>query len=347
MARRRHTHTNDDAALRVLRVLRSHAMGMHHIGEPAAVLDASLPASLASVFRQFNGATLFHETLYLAPCADVALVDDGPRDTTCYRVGALDGDDLLVDTADRVYRFDSDLDEWLQEGSHFIRWLHGIIDAEALLYEPDGEFSDNAFEATGEPTKKTAVAMYRRLLERDRHAPAPRWRLARALLDDAQTDARDHLEQVIADAPAFSWAWFDLGRISESLRQFDIALDEYQHAAICGPGVPFAGFFFAHAARIAVRQRDEARRVILAQQALNCDPSFARSQRDGAAALLSADSGDDDSVTDTIENARAALELAELAAAVAPTDLMVIDILARARRAVDTASPGDTSPGNA
>src|SRR5690606_33508942 len=114
-------------------------------------------------------------------------------------VGEIAGDELFVDESGRVWRLEEDTGEWLAEGSSFDRWLLGACEAEAMLYDEDGEFRDDVFDESGDVLPPVSEAMQRRVLKRDRGAVAPRWRLARALAQQGKlADARDELERVVA-----------------------------------------------------------------------------------------------------------------------------------------------------
>jgi tetratricopeptide (TPR) repeat protein len=286
--------------------------GLHDLGEPATVLDTALPAALAAVYRAFDGATLYHEALILSPSRDLARAPETGR----WKLGEVDGDDLEIDAGGAVWRRETDTEEWLEEGSRVDRWLHGWVDAQGQLLDADGEFRDDVFEESGELTDEAAIGRERRLLDRDPAAPAPRWRLARALARSGDLGAaRDQLEQVVDERPGFAWAWFDLARISERLGELAGAADEAVAAAEADPDYAYAPFFYGHAARLAGAAGDDARRAELAGRALELEPDLARSQRAGAVERLAA--GDRDS----------ARELAEVAAALAPRDLETLDLL--------------------
>jgi tetratricopeptide (TPR) repeat protein len=310
---------DDDTAKRIEDALEAHPEGMHRLGEPALLLDPALPESLAAVYARFGEGELFHETIVLWPVNRI-MIEHAPDGSPCFAVGEIAGDDLFVDAGGRVFRREHDTGEWLAEGSRFDRWLLGVIEAEALLYDEYGEFRDDVFDDEGEAAAEVSERMHRQVLKRDRHAPAPRWRLARALLRLGQTSrARDELERVVEDAPEFGWAWFDLGQISEELGEHEVAADEFTAAAEAVPGYEHAGFFWAQAARMAAFLGDEPRRARCAARALAVDPDMVRAQREGAEANLA----DNDT--------SAARKLAELAAALAPRDLAVLDLLARLR----------------
>ena len=151
---------------------------------------------------------------------------------------------------------------------------------------------------------------------RDRKAVAPRWRLARILVNQAQLEkARDCLEQVVAAQPDFPWAWFDLARISEELGHPESACDEAEMAAEANAGYEHAAFFLGHAARLAQLAGQDERAQSLVLRVLQMDPELPRRHRDGARELMSA--GD----------VQAARQLLEVAKALAPRDLETLDLL--------------------
>ncbi len=255
-----------DSAERIRAQLLGHPDGMHRLGEPATVLDSELPPSLAAVYREFDGGELFHESLRLLASREVCGV--GGRIT----VGEVDGDDLQVDEDGTLWRQEKDSGEELREGSRFDRWLLGYVEAERGCYDDDGEFLDELFDESGEPTPDSVIRRERAILKRDRRAPAPRWRLAQALARRGELEsARAELEQVVALWPEFAWAWFDLARASEQLGELDSAVDEAVAAAEATENVEHAGYFLAHAARLAARGGDDARRSELAERARDRD----------------------------------------------------------------------------
>lgn len=302
-----------------MEVLDHFAPGVHRLGEPALLLDAALPPVLAEVYRCFDGAELFHETIVLLPSSRVTRAS---RDAQGRRhIGEIGGDDLFVDDEGRVWRLEEDTGECLEEGSRLDRWLLGVVEAEAMLYDQDGEFVEEAFDEEGELLASVSERMLRRVLKRDRAAPAPGWRLAQTLMrQDKLAQAREQLEDVVAKRPGFAWAWFDLSRISERLGDLASAFDEMQAAAEADPRYEHAGHFWAQAARLAAAMGDEARRSACASKALDRDPELVAVQRQGAEASLEA--GDVSS----------AVSLVELAAALAPRDLQIYDLSARIRQ---------------
>ena len=332
-----HKDDRDEAAPldRLVAAAGEAAQGMHWFGSGAIVLDASWPAALSEVYRQFDGASLFLDTIVLLPASQVhgvrrsdPGVTEAERRSVYYRVGELEGDELYVDDGGRVWRVEEDTGEWLLEGSRLDRWLLGVFEAQGMLYDREGEFSDEAFDEEGELTPAMSERMNRRLLKRDRDATAPRWRLARAMVQQGKlAEAREQLEAVVASEPSFAWAWFDLGRISEKLGELGGAVDELEAAAQARPEYEHAGYFWAQAARLAHAAGDEARRAVCAVEALKRAPDLAARQRDGARESLEAG------------ELEAARELIETAAALAPRDLMVLDLLARVHARVDEQDP--------
>lgn len=294
---------------RILAELERWAEGLHEIGHAARDLPPTLPLSAVDVYLAFDGARLFQDAIELVPAAALERDDDGR-----WRIGTAWGDELALDADGRVWRHEDDAGELVLDGTSLGRWLHGAIDAEALLYDADGEFAEDVFDDDGELTPPIEEAQLRARIKRDGKAPGPRWRLGRLLARRGDVEpARDVLEQVVADAPAMAWAWLDLARLSEQLGEHANAVDEAVAAAEASP--EHAGFFFAHAARLAVLAGDEPRRAELAARARDANPHGVADYVAGAADNLAA--GDLD----------AARALADLAKAVAPRDLAVLDLV--------------------
>jgi tetratricopeptide (TPR) repeat protein len=238
-------------------------------------------------------------------------MDDGR-----YHVGEYGGDEIYVAQNGTVWRLEKDTGELLPEGTRYDRWLAGVIDAESVIYEKDGEFRDDVFDEEGELSDASAEERERRQLGRDPKAVAPRWRLARTLSNQGRLEkARDSLEIVVAAQPEFPWAWFDLARISEQLGNPESACDEAEMAADCKAEYEHAAFFLGHAARLAKVAGQEERAQSLAQKVLGMDPDLPRRHREGARELMSA--GD----------AEAARQLLEVSKVLAPRDLETLDLL--------------------
>lgn len=308
--------SEDDGPLdRIERALERWPAGLHDLGEPARHLPVDWPLPLVDVYMVWDGLRLFSEAIELLPAAEVRKEDDR------WVIGSAWGDELSVDARGRVWRLEEDADEPVLDGTTPVRWLSGAIDAEAMLFAPDGEFAEDVFDEDGEIRPEIEIARLRARIKRDPRAPGPRWHLARRLARDEATleEARDWLEEVVADEPGLAWAWLDLARISERLGELEGAVEEAVAAAEAGRGGEQEAFFWAHAARLAARRGDDARRAELATRATAADPRCVAGFVAGAEDNLAA--GEPEGAT----------LLVELARAVAPRDLAVLDLEKRLR----------------
>lgn len=305
------------AVRRLSTALGNFRAGVHHLGPPAAALDVDLPPGLVAVYREFDGAEMFHDALVLFPSARWT------REDELVQVGEMGGDGLWVDLArGSVWRSEEDTGELLEEGTSFERWLLGWVEAEGVLYDREGEFVAGVIDADGELAASAAIERERRVLKRDRGAAAPRWRLARALARAGKLEeSRRELEQVVSRRPHFGWAWYDLSRLSETLGELDGAREEAVAAAEADPDYEHAGFFWGWAARLAALAGDDRGRAALAARARKADPDLVRRQVEGAVKTL--DEGEID----------AARELCQVALAVEPRDLAALELSRRIDRA--------------
>jgi tetratricopeptide (TPR) repeat protein len=297
---------------RVFELLAAAPAGLHDIAPPAAALPTGLPEGLIDFYARCDGVRLFLDSLEIAASADVATRDDH------WVFGALEGDELQIDARGRIWRHDDSLDDRLCEGTQLDRWFAGTVDAIAVLYDDDGEFADGIFDEDGELLPAVGERQLRAMLKRDPGAPAPRWRLAHALLvQDRIAQGRQELEQVVAHEPGFAWAWLDLAKVSERLGELGGALDEARAAAHAAAGHPQEGYFHAELARLASRGGDEPARAAAARRAAELAPDLKSAQLAGARASL--DAGDTPS----------ARGLVELLRAVWPRDLEVLELARR------------------
>lgn len=285
-----------------------YADGVHRLGDPArpAALKG-LPAELASFLRSFDGADLFVDALTIRDAAHVAregeLVVFGETAT---------GDRLALDPGGRVLRLEEDTGEALVEGTSFARWIEALVVADGVLYDREGDFREGLFdEDSDELTPAAAEKRERKALKLDPDAPAPAWRLARALERSGRAaEAEKLLRRAVAGDPDFGWAWFDLAKLARAAGRLEDAEAAFARAAECGGD--HAGFFAAHAARAAAERGDDAARARHAARAVELDPLVTQAQRRAAASRLE-------------EGAREeAKEHVALAAAVAPRDLDVL-----------------------
>lgn len=299
---------------RVFELLEAAPAGLHDVAPPAAQLPSGLPEPLIDLYARCDGARLFLDSIELAASAEV-----GERDGR-WVFGTLEGEDVLIDERGRVWRRDDSLDDLVCEGTRLERWLAGVVDAIAMLYDDDGEFADGVFDDDGELVPAVGERQLRAILRRDPGAPAPRWRLAHALFaQDRTPEGRAELEEVVAGEPGFAWAWLDLAKISERLGELTGAVDEARAAADAAAAdhYPQAGYFQAQLARLAARAGDEATRAAAARRAGELAPDLKSAQLAGARESLAA--GD----------AASARGLLDLLRAVWPRDLEVLELARR------------------
>jgi tetratricopeptide (TPR) repeat protein len=315
MAKRRSSGANrsDDGGLdRVLALLDEAVPGLHDVEPAAAELPKGLPEPLIELYARCNGLRMFLDTVEVVPPREVTMPTPGK-----WQFATVEGDAIAMDHRGRIWRSDESLDDDVCDGTRIDRWLAGLHDAFGLLYDSDGEFADDVFDDEGEILPAMREKQLRAHLKRDAASPGIRWRLAHALSEQGATeDARNMLEQVVADDPAFTWAWLDLGRISEQLGDVGNALDEVRMAAETAEGVqhPQAGYFFAQLARLARRSGDEVTRAQAATRTSLLAPMLKRAQLDGARESLA--SGD-------LQSAKGLLDLLR---AVWPRDLEVLSL---------------------
>jgi tetratricopeptide (TPR) repeat protein len=193
-----------------------------------------------------------------------------------------------------------------------------MLDALDLVIDHEGEYRDDVYDDEGDILPIVREKQLRAQLKRDSAAPGPRWRLAQVLIEqDSIEEARNELEEVVTNDPAFSWAWLDLARVSERLGESTGAIDEARMAAEAAEGVqhPQAGYFWSHVARLASNVGNDMVRAEAATKASLLAPDLTRAQIEGVRQCI--DAGDTDSAKGLIELLRAVwprdLEVLELA----------------------------------
>jgi tetratricopeptide (TPR) repeat protein len=298
---------------RVFEIADEATPGLHDLDPPTGEIPAGLPEPLIELYAHCNGGRLFHDTVTIAPATDVTMNVPGR-----WQFATLDEDIVSIDHRGRIWRTDTSLDDDICEGTRLDRWLAGTLEATALIYDHDGEFVDDIFDDDGEIEPTVREKQLRAHLKRDAAAPGVRWRLAHALLDQgAVENARDEMEQVVADDPAFAWAWLDLARISERLGEMQGAVDEARMAAESAEGSqhPQAGYFWSQVARLSILVGDEQLRAEAATRTSMLAPTLKQAQLAGARESLAA--GDTNSAKGLIDLLRAVwprdLEILELA----------------------------------
>ncbi|HEY5944641.1 MAG TPA: hypothetical protein VIV40_04080 [Kofleriaceae bacterium] len=288
--------------------------GLHDVDAPAEQLPSGLPAPLIELYARCDGARIFVESVEIL--ASHAVEIENGR----WQFAAVEGDMISMDSKGKIWRSDESIEDEVCDGTRIDRWLAGQLDAFDLIFDRDGEYADDVFDEDGNILPIIREQQLRAQLKRDAAAPAPRWRLALVLVEQgAIEDARNELEQVVADDPVFAWAWLDLARVSERLGESGGAIDEARMAAEAAEGVqhPQAGYFWSQVARLASRAGDEMVRAEAATKASLLAPELKRAQIEGARERI--DAGDKAS----------AKGLLDLLRAVWPRDLEVLELARR------------------
>ncbi|HLL23429.1 MAG TPA: tetratricopeptide repeat protein [Kofleriaceae bacterium] len=289
--------------------------GLHDLDPPSAQLPPGLPEPLIELYARCDGGRLFHETILIAPAAEVTMPQPGR-----WQFATVEEDAISIDQRGRIWRTEEAIDDEVCDGTRLDRWLAGVVEATGLLYDGDGEFADNVFDEEGDLEPVVREKQLRLHLKRDSGAPGIRWRLAHALLEQgAVEDARNEMEQVVADDPAFAIAWLDLARTSEQLGEIKGAVDEARMAAESAEGMqhPQAGYFWSQVARLATVAGDDVLRAEAASRTSMLAPTLKQAQLAGVRESLAA--GDTDS----------ARGLVDLLRAVWPRDLEVLELARR------------------
>jgi len=300
---------------RVLVLMDQAPAGFHDVDPPSPSLPKGLPEPLIELYARCDGMKMFLDTVEIVPPRDVTMPTPGR-----WLFATVDGDPISIDVRGRIWRTDTSIDDEVCDGTRIERWVAGLFDSISIMYDNDGEFAEDIFDDDGEVLPEIRERMLRAHLKRDAGSPGIRWRLGHALLEQGITeDARNELEQVVADDPAFVWGWLDLARISETLGDLTNAVDEVRMAAETAEGTqhPQAGYFWAQLARLGSRTGDEVLRAQAATKTSLLAPSLKKDQLEGARAVLEA--GDTDS----------AKGLLELLRAVWPRDLEVLELANR------------------
>jgi hypothetical protein len=286
--------------------------GLHDVDPATDELPTALPDALIELYTYCNGARIFVDTLEILPPEELE------AESGRVRFATLDGEPIAIDTKGKLWRSDESVEDEICDGTRIDRWLAGQLDALDLVFDRDGEYADDVFDEDGELQLIVREKQLRAQLKRDAAAPGPRWRLAHVLIEqDAIADARNELEQVVADDPVFSWAWLDLARVSEQLGEANGAIDEARMAAEASEGVqhPQAGYFWSQVARFASRAGNDMVRAEAATKASLLAPNLKRAQIDGAYERINA--GDRESAKGLVDILRAVwprdLEVLELA----------------------------------
>jgi hypothetical protein len=341
MTRRR--QKAEEALVRIGELLQGAPLGLHQLRSPgelareaaaagssgssgeatgssaAAAVEAPVeaPVQLAEIYVVAGVGTLFHGLLEILPPGRL-----GADPQLGVRFGTCDGDELWLDPRGRVRRFDPELDQVVVEGSSLERWLWGVLEGYAHLFDYLGKHAPHAFDERGEVTEECTLRVLASQLRRDPAAVAPRLRRATLMARTSPELARAELEEVVHVAPELAWGWLELAKISEAKGELTGALDEARVAAEVAETArhPQAGYFWAHVARLCVASRDEAGRAAAAAKVAALAPDMRAAQLAGAAEELAAG------------EVTSAVHLGELLHAVWPEDLEVLELRRRIER---------------
>lgn len=311
---------------------RRYARGVHELSEPAtpAAIAAAearvggLPDELRDFLGQWNGGYLFHDdyALFGVEGARPDLLRlvrvEGPGAEPLLALGEGPDRSLFVDGRGRVLARHADTEELVVEGSGLERWLDATLAREALVYDRDGEFREEAFDG-GELSDGTRRKRAQAALKADPDAPAWNLELAELFLEGGEPDsARELLEHLVEGEPGDAGAWLLLGRLRREAGDLAGASAAFVAAADAERDDEEKAFALASAARAAGEAGLDGARA-LGERAAAAMPGFVVQQREAANHLL--DEGD----------VEGALQRLSLAAAAAPDDAALRAELARAR----------------
>lgn len=322
-----------------------YAPGVHEVGRPAgeASLEAAeralgrLPGEYRDFLAQWNGAFLFHDDYVLfgveGAHPELARLARAPAGAARrLALGAGPDRSLFLDERGRVVARDDQTEEEAVEGSGFERWLDATMAREAVLYDRDGEFREEAFdggELSGAARRKRAQAA----LRIDDEAPAWHVELAGLLLEGGEPEeAIVALERALALEPGDAASGLLLGRLLREAGRHDRAAAAFARAAEAEADPGEAAFAWASAARAVLEAGGglaEPARAAHAARVLALEADFAARQR--AAADHLQEEGDLDGAADRLA----------LAAAVAPDDAEVRAAAARLRARRSLAARSD------
>jgi tetratricopeptide (TPR) repeat protein len=193
---------------------------------------------------------------------------------------AAGGDRYALEAADPpgVLHLRPGSDERWRAGSTFSRWLDATLARELLLYDAEGEFVLEAFEADGEElTPLFAMRQAERALRKDPDSAETHHDLAVALRRSGRlARARDHFARATELDPDNPWPWFDRARADLAAAAPADAVPSFRRAAEVTPG-PEGARFLAWAARAAIEAGlpEEAERA--RKDALARDPDLVES----------------------------------------------------------------------
>jgi tetratricopeptide (TPR) repeat protein len=278
--------------------LRKYADGVNDLGDAEPSPPEALPAELRELYRSWNGARLFADTIVIVPAAQVTAAPSG------WRIGEWPEGTLELDSDGRVRSRDDD-GAAIVVGSSLERFLAAVMAREGVLVDREGEFKD-VFDEDGitprARARQTEVALKLDGLAAAWHLEAAERAFAEG--DDAAVEAA--LARAVAIDEGAGEAWALLGALQRRAQRLDAAEASFARAAAAAPTAATRAERAAEAARAASEAgREEARAGHAATARAADAEAVARWIAEGRALL---DGGD----------AEGALNRATLAAAVDP-----------------------------
>src|SRR5687768_16667806 len=80
--------------------------GLHDLDEPSKVLPSGLPEHLIELYARCDGGRLFHDTIVIAPSADVTMPAPGR-----WQFATVDEEAIAIDHRGRIWCSDDSLDD--------------------------------------------------------------------------------------------------------------------------------------------------------------------------------------------------------------------------------------------
>jgi tetratricopeptide (TPR) repeat protein len=308
--RRRVEHNLD----RIEDRLRDAPDGLHHVGPPAtrAALERSpLSPAMRRLWATWDGLDLGHGELRLFSLAEIEARtaearDDGRARADDLAIGER-GADLLVLAGD-PHAEGADVVLVEEDGTRLPHsscvdlLVVAALGEAAVLFDDEGEYQPDLFDAHGELSRAAERRLLRRHLDLDPDAPLARFRLARVLRRAGELRAAaGELRQLLRRTPEFAWAHHELGRVRLGLGEADEAARAFVRAArLADAGDPeLAAYFFAwtllalgpgpSGQEPSDSPKDVPPRAALAAEVLARSPGFVAAQEAGVRAALEAE----------------------------------------------------------
>lgn len=282
--------------------------GLIRTGAPARAEDlaalaatgVSVPAVYRAFLREWDGADLFHESLFLRGCGHTAPARLAPPETAgapTIFAEAANGDVFVFADEDAgpggpaVWRVRAGSeDRWLA-GSGFERWLDALIAHESVLYDSEGEFVLEAFESDGESLVPVfALRQAERAVRKDPSSAEYEHERALALQSLGRPEAAAEAFARAAELdPTNPWAAFDAGRAALTLGRAADAAALFAAAAEAGAAGEAAARLWAWCVHAWTQAGDRAPAEQARERARAADPGIAEALTRAAALLATED----------------------------------------------------------